>query len=81
MKVVATASFHDAYCDDVLRSVGDEFEVDDARAEYLAGLGLVKRFAADGFVGCIGERVDASDKEACEQEECEQEECEQGADV
>lgn len=58
MKVVATASFHDAYCDDVLRNIGDEFEVDDARAEYLAGLGLVEPAAADGFVGCVGERVE-----------------------
>lgn len=59
MNVVATASFHDAYCDDVLRSIGDEFEVDDARAEYLAGLGLAQQVVGDGFVGCVGERVEA----------------------
>lgn len=59
MKVVATASFYDAYCDDELRNIGDEFEVDEARAEYLAGLGLAQPVAGDGFVGCVGDRVEA----------------------
>lgn len=58
MKVVATASFYDAYSDDELRNIGDEFEVDDARAEYLAGLGLAQQVVGDGFVGCVGDHVE-----------------------